>query len=172
MPQASYFKVTSGLFFSILSTFECNRAMKRKELEEFIFSVGAVPGRQAPQKAWVTGLYFGGSKKIKGWREMGKTLPGYYRPDTRNKLGDTYRRALQKIRIPTGEDLAQMLQLPLYFDDDDGLFRTAVVSTMIGGVYYVQAPSVLSHKFKVIGVHEITRTEFMQALELVKVARA
>lgn len=169
MPQTSYFKVTSGLFFSILSTFECNRALKRKELDTFIFSVGAVPGRWAHQGSWVTGLYFGGSKKIKGWREMGKTLPGYYRPDTRNVLGKKYKELLKGLVLLTGEDLAKALQLPPFFNDG-GDFCTSVESSMIGGVYYLQVPSVLSHKFKVIGVQEITRTEHEQALALSKAA--
>lgn len=171
MPQTSFFKVTTGIYFSVLSTFECDRAMRLKEINAFIDSVGAHRNRWVAMGTLLEGLYYGPLPAPKGWRAMGKTHRGYYRPDTRYAEGKKYRQKLESLKLLTGEDLAHALKLPPFFEDG-GTWCTSAESTMIGGVFYLMLPSVFSQKVEVLGVQEITYSEYLQATKQAKGATA
>lgn len=170
MVQTLYFKVFTGNIYSILSTFECDRAMQVNELDKFIETVGATKGRWASQGTLVSGLYFGPMAKPKGWRPMGKTLRGYFRPDTRNAQGKVYKAALEKLHMLTGEDLAHRLKLPPFFDTPEGGWCTSVECNMVGGCFFLQAPAAMLRAMTALGAHEITKTEHDQAMAQKKAA--
>lgn len=168
MPQLSFFRVTTGIYFSVLSTFECDRAMRLKEINAFIDSVGAQRDRWVTSGNFIEGLYFGLLPVPKGWRAIGGHK-GYYRPDTRYKEGKRYKVKLDSLRLLAGEDLAHALKLPPFFEDG-GTWCTTGESTMIGGVFYLMLPTVCSEKVKALGVQEITYSEYQQATRQMKKA--
>jgi hypothetical protein len=162
--QVSYFRVTSGLFYEVCSSFCAQRKEVETKINAFAEEVHAVPGRWVSKGWGVEGLYFG-PMMPKGWRAMGKTLRGYGRPDTRTKLGKVYKERLEKFHQLTDEDLAAHLKLPPFFEElGVGTYCTAVGCQMRGGVFYIEVPSGFTNRFRLVGAEELTRTDYLKGL--------
>lgn len=165
----SYFKVTHGLAFEIVSQFVQERKTALATIDALCEKYGARKGRYASFGWTVEGLWFGTSPG-QAWRPMkSKGMHGYYRPAKTNKAGRAILEELKPIRLPQDEELANKLGCPAFFTDFDtgGQFCGSAGVNEVGGVFYLEtakyAPPAVA-KFG-DGIVKIERGEYFTALD-------
>lgn len=160
MINIAVMKVIDGPHFEIADNWINERAKVLAEIRAYAPTIGASPDKYSHIGDKVDGLHFPRGAPT-GWRRMGETHPGFYRPRN-SAAGKPYAIRLAGWTLPDGEELAQRLGLPPFFASDGGGYCSSATATKVKGVIYVEIPEILTTSMTEPGTTEITKAEYLE----------
>ena len=141
----AYVRITHGQAFKACETYWAKVQDADERVNALAIEFHCVPGCKLRCGSCLEGLLAINRLAIPaGWRAAGKSHPGFIKPNNRTLAGREAQAKLDAVKLPTDEDLANLLGFPPFFTAlGGGRYCSSASCFMRGGVYYLELPSAL-----------------------------